>query len=69
MSCKKKKERGRVLIRKTSAAALPLTRFHGLAYVPEIRARVPISARQSNYLGVFFESSRVLLKLMNFKQN
>ena len=34
-----------MFICKTFAAALPLTRFRGLARVPEIRARVPRSAR------------------------
>ena len=30
-----------MLVSKTSAAAFPLSRFHGLAGVPEKRARVP----------------------------
>ena len=30
-----------MLVRKTSTATLPLTRFRGLARVPEKRARVP----------------------------
>ena len=35
-----------MLFSETSAAALPLTRFHGLAQVPEKQARVPSSARE-----------------------
>ena len=35
----------RMLISESSAAALPSTRFRGLARVPEIRASVPSSAR------------------------
>ena len=34
-----------MLVSETSAAAFPLTRFRGLARVPEKQARVPSSAR------------------------
>ena len=40
-----KKYKSRMLISETSAAAIPLTRFRGLARVPDIRAGVPSSAR------------------------
>ena len=43
----RKKQTGRMVINETSAAALPLTRFRGLARVPDIRIRVPSSTGMS----------------------
>ena len=61
-----------MLISETSASALPLTRFLGLARVPDIPAGVPSSARvagvallwtrQFEYLGCKNNSSRGEMK-------
>ena len=65
-----------MLISETSAAPLPLTRFRGLACVPEIRAREPSSARVPGVAHPWPTCSKTLIArlsldglLLSFQKN